>query len=215
MTEELNYIVQHLLSEGYVIRTPHDHFVFTNKFYSEYTQQDIGAVPVADVAMVKSQTAVIAMPTKAEDVREAYIAFIQACKIPKRAETSTGDVYNLNQYSESGAKAFKKILARVTKGEIDLELLTKATQLYYRSPGYKLKIGNFIGEGAWETHYQEMLESIEKDSLTDHISHTLKHDTTGTSRYRLSKSGGSGKTPDPTRTLGEKPRNIHLPLPNK
>lgn len=193
MTEELSYIMQFLTADGYVIRSSQDLFVFTNKFYKEFTNQDIGVIPISEVGIVKTATTVIAVPTKAEDVKEAYLKFIGACNIPKRMQTSTGEVYNLNQYSEKGAKAFKKILFRTKGLEINMDIVIKATQLYYKSPGYKLKVGNFIGDGTWETHYQEMLDSIESQTLTKHISNALDNDTTGTSRYRLPATRGIDK----------------------
>lgn len=216
MTEELIYAMQFLTAEGYVIRSPQDFFVFTNKFYKEFTGQDIGAIPTAEISQVKSHTTTISIPSKPEELKRAYLSFISECKVPARAETTTGDVYNLNQYSEKGAKAFKKILTRTKSGEIDMELLIKVTQLYYHSPGMKLKIGNFIGDGTWETHYLEMLESIEKKSLKDHITHTLEHDRTGTSRYRLGDDPDRPRQiPHSTGTPGKKSRNNLLTQANK
>jgi hypothetical protein len=210
MSEELVYIMQYLSSEGFVIKSPQNYFMFTSKFYNEYTGQDIGAIPVSEIQMVKTLGAVITMPTKASDVKQAYLEFIKSCNIPKRAETSSNEVYNLNQYSEKGAKAFKKILDRVSKGEIDLQILVKSTQLYYKSPSYKLKVGNYIGEGAWETHYQEMMDSIESNSLRTHIKDSIEHDNTGTSRYSSGELGGQSPSEDPRRTLRQKP-GLSLP----
>ncbi len=211
MVEELVHIIQHLSSEGYIIKSPQNYFMFTNKFYNEYTGQDIGAIPVSEIQMVKTSGAVITMPVKTGDAKDAYLEFIKECNIPKRAETSQNEIYNLNQYSEKGMKVFKKILERARKGEIDLQLLIKCTQLYYKSPGYKLKVGNFIGDGAWETHYQEMIDSIQTNSLRTHIKESIEHDNTGTTRYSAGDIHRPTSREDIRRKVGEKPGHRLLP----
>lgn len=211
MSEELVYIMQYLSTEGFIIKSPQNYFMFTNKFYNEYTGQDIGAIPVSDIQMVKTLGAVITMPNKPSDVKQSYLEFIKSCNIPKRAETSSNEVYNLNQYSEKGMKAFKEILKRVSKGEIDLQILVRSTQLYYKSPSYKLKVGNYIGDGAWETHYQEMMESIESNSLRTHIKDSIEHDNTGTSRYDTRELSRPGSSEDPRRALRQESGTRLLP----
>jgi len=215
--EEIVYMLHHLVAHGYVLRTQQDHFVFTNKFYKEITGNDIGAIPAREIIMVKTADAVITVPSaqtaaitlkttmKTEDVKRAYLEFIKTCNIQRKGETSTHEAYSLNQYSDKGAKSFAKILKRVSTGELDLNLVIKSTELYYKSPGMKLKVGNYIGEGTWETHYNELLESIKNKSLVHHIKDSLTHDTKGTSRYHVGESNRESSSEDPRRQIGKQP----------
>lgn len=205
MSESLQKTMQFLLTEGYVIHSPQQHYMFTNKFYLEHTQQDIGVV--VELTEVKSKTTVVQLVTVAQS-KDAYMQFILDANVPKRCEGSNNEVYATNQYSDKGAKAFREIL----KSGVDLDLLIKATQLYYKSPGYKLKVGNYIGEGTWRTHYQEMVDSIDKKQLKEHIKGELTHDTTGTSKYNFrTVSGGQGQEPRIEGSSREKPWNTNHP----
>lgn len=190
----LQDIVSDLLKAEYIIKSPQGFFAFTNKFYMDFNGDDVG---VSKVEAVKSRTAKIAIQQQTDDLKQSYMDFIMSCNIPRRGKTSQNEIYDLNQYSETGKKAFGKILARVAKGEIDYDLLVKVTQLYYKSPGAKQKIGNFIGEGTWETPYLTMVASIEKNTLKTHIQSTLEHDKTGTSRFRIASGTFNRPSPRP------------------
>jgi hypothetical protein len=206
MSESLQAAMQFLLAEGYALRSPQDHYMFTNKFYKEFTDKDIGVVAI--VTEIKSEKTVIPMIT-AEGAKNAYMQFIIDAKVPKRCEGSNNEVYDTNQYSDKGAKAFRNILK---SGEVNLELLTKSTMLYYKAPGFKLKIGNYIGDGAWKTGYQAMVDSIENKSLKQHITEELQHDTTGTSKYQFREQPNlPGQTASIGRPQGKKPWDTHHP----
>lgn len=189
MLEELSEVMHYLSAEGYVVRTKQDYFVFTNKFYSDFVGADVGLVPsVRPIVMKSHTTSVLVLPKKLDKatVSGAYLSFIEQCNVPRRIISPKGDSYSANQFSEKGAKAFGKILQRSQTGEIDVELLTRTVQLYYKSSqAYKLKIGNYIGDGAWETDYNELVERLGKGTITEHITKEVADDNTGSSRYRL------------------------------
>lgn len=183
MTEELSEIVHFLSANGYLIRTKQEYFIFTNKFYKEFTQHDIGIIPLPGIAITKSEmTRVVAVGKPTYDsIREVYMAFIAECNIPRKAISPAGYNYSLNQYSEKGLRAFGKIVMR---SDIDMALLVHSTQLYYKSANaYKLKIGNYIGDGAWETDYRELVERLGNGTVAEHIKEELKEGYDGHSRY--------------------------------
>lgn len=188
MTEELAEIVHFLSANGYLIRTKQEYFIFTNKFYKEFTQHDIGVIPLPGIAISKSETTIVVVPGQsmgANGIANGYMAFIRDCNVPRKITTPDGRSYAANQYSEKGVKAFAKILRRIQSGGIDGALLKHTVQLYYKSgTGYKLKIGNYIGDGAWETDYQELVERLGNGTVADHIKEELKEGYEGNSRYR-------------------------------
>lgn len=182
MNEELECAIAYLLAGGYICRVRKT-FVFSNKFYEEFTQQQIGLVPEVIVSEVQSKTLTVRNPKKnVSDLRPEYLRFIAACKVPRRAQSSDGAVYDLNKYSEDGLKAYSKIVEQVVSGEIDMELLIRTVQLYYASPGMKQKIGNYISQGSWVSDYQALKESLDTGTLKQHIKQETKNERT--SRYR-------------------------------
>lgn len=188
MTEELSEIVHFLSANGYLIRTPQEYFIFTNKFYKEFTQHDIGVIPIPSIVIAKSEMTRVVVPymdiALADGIPNSYMKFIIECKVPRKIVTSNGTAYSANQYSEKGVKAFGKVLRRVASGEIDMALLVHSTTLYYKSStGYKLKIGNYIGDGAWETDYRELVERLGNGTVVEHIKEELKEGYDGHSRY--------------------------------
>ena len=198
--------MQFLQAEGYVIRSPQQHYMFTNKFYKEFTDKDIGAIVA--IAQVRTETTIVTFPS-AELTKTAYMQFILDAKVPKRCEGSNNEVYETNQYSDKGARAFRALLKT---GEVNLDLLVKSTILYYKSPGYKLKIGNYIGDGVWKTHYHQMVDNIGKNTLKEHIKEELHHDTVGTSKYQFREQHNSqGQTPGIGGAQGKKPWDSNVP----
>lgn len=197
MSEELAEVMRFLGDSGYVVRTRQDYFVFTNKFYTEFVGKDVGLVPSVRPIIMKSETTSILIPPAKltiATVNEAYLSFIVACNIPRRIVNPKGESYAANQFSKDGAKAFGKLLLRVNSGEIDMELLVHTVQLYYKSSvGYKLKIGNYIGDGAWEMDYQELVARLGKGTINEHIKQEVADDNTGSSRYRFDSRSGAGK----------------------
>jgi ribosomal protein S15P/S13E len=203
MSEELAEAMHFLSADGYVVRTPQAYFVFTNKFYNEFTGHDIGLVPDSRPIIMKSETTSVLVPPKQltkTTISEAYLAFILRCNVPRRIVNPKGDSYAANQFSEKGAKAFGKILVRVHSGEIDIDLLIHTVQLYYKSSqAYKLKIGNYIGDGAWETDYQELVNRLSKGTINEHIKQETKDDNTGRSRYQLEGKRDGSKLLSPSK----------------
>lgn len=91
---------------------------------------------------------------------EIYTRFIMECKIPKKAESGTGDEYDLNKYSEDGMKAFRDLI----KLGFQYDLLVKVTTAYYHNgTRYKKKIGNFITQGLWRMEYQVLKEQTTEE----------------------------------------------------
>lgn len=182
MNEELECAVAYLLADGYICRVGKT-FVFSNKFYEEFTHQQIGLVPEVVISEVKTKALTIRNPKpKPADYKQDYLSFIAAANIPRRAQSSDGLVYDINKFSEDGLKAYAKIMEQVVRGEIDKELLLRTVQLYYKSPGMKQKIGNYISQGSWVSDYQALKESLETGTLTQHIKQETK--SNGYSRYR-------------------------------
>lgn len=199
MSEELIEVMHYLSAGGYVVRTQQGYFVFTNKFYNEFTGQDVGLIPEARPVIMRSNTTQVLVPPRKLDkatVHAAYLQFIGKCNVPRRIISAKGESYAANQFSERGAKAYGAILKRVDSGEIDLDLLVHTVQLYYKSSqGFKLKIGNYIGDGAWETDYKELVERLSKGTINEHIKKETADDNTGRSRYRIETRRDGGQLP--------------------
>lgn len=203
MNEKLEETMAFLLEKGYVIRVD-PHFYFTSQFYQDFTNTPIVvdqekkflltfAEKVKERVLEKefgkaldeieivstSSGEVTKLPLRVKNMKELYMQFILDAKVPARVSASNGFSYDCNVYSKDGEKAFEKIMQRA---DINYDLLVKATTLYYKSPATKLKIGNFITQGVWETYYQSLSRSLENGTAVEHITESLKD---GRSKYEL------------------------------
>ena len=168
---ELNEIITELIRKGYILPAG-DRYIFTTQFYKDLKKEDYPDVRKAQydayrLMARKVKQEMIKQGWKAPDEnlqaktgmlenvdgKTAYIQFIKDCKIPNRAQSGTGFVYELNQYSEDGCKAFEKLM----KEDIDYNILVQATSIYYSSPIYKQKVGNYITQGTWRTYYDRLV----------------------------------------------------------
>lgn len=198
MHEELTEVIRFLSESGYIIRTPQSYYVFTNKFYQDFTRTNIGIVPDSTAVIAKSSQVHVVVPLPSYTT-ESYKQFIIDARVPRHVVNPRGERYDTNQYSQKAAKAFVKMMA---SGNIDYELLVRSTELYYKSSGgYKLKIGNYIADGAWQTHYETLKEALARASdqpVTDYIKQELSDDNR--SRYQLEQRTGE----EVSRGLSEK-----------
>lgn len=95
-----------------------------------------------------------------------YVKFIQDASIPRKGESGSGDLYDLNKYSADAMKVFRKMLER---DGIKYDLLVKVTSTYYKSGSrYKKTISNYITEGLWRMDYMTL-----KDQSTEQQQQTL------------------------------------------
>lgn len=97
----------------------------------------------------------------------AYIKYIADAQVPRRSQTTDGNVYDLNKYSVDGMKRFRQM---IEKERIDYDLLVKVTKAYYKSPGtYKKKIGNYITEDLWRTDYMVLKQCTTSSEQSEHL----------------------------------------------
>jgi|ERR1044072_1584681 hypothetical protein len=91
--------------------------------------------------------------------QDVYTKFITACNIPKKGESGSGDLYDLNKYTDDAMKHFRDLM----KAGINYDLMVKVTTAYYKgSTRYKKKIGNYITEGLWRMDYELMKNQTEQ-----------------------------------------------------
>lgn len=164
-----------LLQGGYLAPSPSGTgFIATDKFYKAY----VGSASVARIAN-KSSVPVVARPV-VTNWEEKYTQFIRDAHIPKQAVSASGQRYDINKFSTSGMKAFKKAL----EGGVDEKVLIASTRLYYKTNSMPLKVGNYIGDGAWRSDYLNLKGSIESGTTLDYINTELNADQSS-SRYEL------------------------------
>lgn len=108
-------------------------------------------------------------PVKFNKWEDAYVWFIGECKIPKKGESGTGDLYDLNKYTEDAMQHFRDLI----KSGIKCDVLIKVTKGYYTgSTRFKKKIGNYITEGHWRMDYETMKNQTEQQQQ-QHINEQL------------------------------------------
>jgi DNA-binding LacI/PurR family transcriptional regulator len=188
--------ITELIQGGYVLPAG-DRYIFTTKFYSELKKQVDPDVKKAEYDVIVK----IAKELKQQmikkgwkepdtniqektgqvtnvDSKTAYIQFIKDAGIPPRAQSGVGTTYEINQYSEEGKKAFEKLM----KENIDYQILVQSTNLYYKSPVYKQKIGNYIAQGTWRTHYDRYVLAKSKGMEAQMIKEQTQN---GRSKYEF------------------------------
>lgn len=181
---DLKLAIEYLIGEGFVVEHK-GKLKFTANFYTAFKGIDGGIVLTPDrlLAVMQPTPATLAraaqntlpVPTKqlanTTNWIDRYMQFIKKCNVPATAKTATG-VYNVNQYSQDGMKAYRKAIEE----GVDEEILAKSVALYYNgdAAGYKLKIGNYMGDGTWRTGYMEMVQSLKDGTLKEHITSKIK-----------------------------------------
>lgn len=180
MSINLKEATEFMLEAGYIIPVGRGKYKLTTKFHTEYSKARQAAI-VKDITPLGPRAYLPELanyvPPSWEDM---YKQFIIDARVPKRLEARDGS-YQANAYSEEGMKAFRKAIESGT----DLQLLIRATQLYYGGTiRYKQAIGRFMSEGTWKTHYDELqaAASAGTEQLIAHIKTETKDEH---SSYRI------------------------------
>jgi len=179
MSISLKEATEFMLTEGYMVPVGRGKYKLTNKFHVEFKAENRRAIVMAiePVSPVIMRALANYIPLTWEN---RYKQFILDAKVPKRLEVR-GESYQANAYSEEGMKAFRKAIEAGT----DLQLLIRATQLYYGSSvRAKQAIGNYMTRGTWKTWYDDLAAAAGAgtDQLIEHIKTETKDEQTG---YRL------------------------------
>lgn len=182
---ELTNVMEWLLTKGFVV-IHKDKPKFTSLFYKEYTGIEkgltkLGTVIEPGLPVLVDKKLLPEIPSIIEvhmlmpsQWRELYLRFIEQAKVPRRAETARGDLYDLNKFSEDGLKAFQKAL----KEGYDYKVLLMGTTLYYNNTRnkYKKAIGNYMAEGHWVSDYETCKQMLTngKDAVMMHLKEETK-----------------------------------------
>lgn len=162
-------LVHWLVSNGYAVQADEDFFL-TTKAYNDLDRtllESLLGTPVKPLQQIMPKPFVKTDKKSIEaEWKSRYLQFIAECKIPRRMQSGSGELYDVNQYSEEGMKAFRKMLEDEL---VDYSLLVKTTNLYYHSPGYKQKVGNYISQGTWRTDYAALSHAVESEKADEYI----------------------------------------------
>ncbi|CAM6001129.1 unnamed protein product [Sphagnum balticum] len=107
------------------------------------------------------------------------IKFIIDCEVPQKIKTADGQTYWANKYSKEAEVELRKILL----DGYNLDILTTATKLYYKSGGFCEAITNYICRGTWLTHYNEMKKQLDAGTVQKHIQSNLNDQVSGGALY--------------------------------
>lgn len=166
----LNQVMQWLRENSYVDVVDNT-YQFTHLFFVDLVKinnEEQQVIPVANREIALSGN----WPM-------AFMEFIREAKVPAKVESTKGDTYYVNKYSEPAMKQFRKM---IEKEGIEYAILVRSTALYYASQNkFKKKIGNYILEGDWRTDYMLMKEMMseaiasgDSKQLSDHIKNELE-----------------------------------------
>jgi len=165
MSINLQEVAEFLLTNGYMSLEDKGKYKLTTKFHSDL--KEARRAPTGELT-VGDSTELIRSDKFYFSWENRYKQFILDAKVPKRLDARHGESYQANAYSEEGMKAFRKAIEAGT----DLQMLIRATQLYYASTiHYKQAITAFMAKGTWKTHYDELVSAagIGEQALVDHI----------------------------------------------
>jgi len=185
---QLKQVLEWLITNG-LVQNQQGKFKFTNKFYKQLTEEHH---PVSETGlMVVSTQQELAIPDvtnyhtyRYEDWVNLYQGFIMQCKIPAKMESSNGNVYSGNKYSEDGMKAFQKAI----RDGYRYDVLRVAISLYYASGiRWKKAIGSYMTSGEWRSDYASLLSEASKgeQSLNQHIKRSIDDRTGAGTHYEL------------------------------
>ena len=146
--------------------------------------QETGVVMLQNGPVVMeplSNLAINPVANQTIDWPKAYLQFIKEAEVPQRGSGATGG-YDLNKYSESAMKVFRRMLE---KEKVDYSVLVKSTLLYYKTrTQYQVTIGNYIENGFWRSDYESLLSSAADGSVHEHIQNKID-ETQETSRFKM------------------------------
>lgn len=174
-TEQLKELYLQLLKDEYV-EAMDGKMVFTLKFMQLMT----GVQPVTALTTLPPNSVELLNKLQ-RDWTMGFMNFIVEAKVPRQQQTSKGDVYIVNNYSEPAKKVFQKA---IEKEGVVYEVLVKSTMLYYKSNNqYKKTIGNYFTQGDWRSDYMALVESLKDGTLEQHIKTEINE--SGKSQYQL------------------------------
>ena len=146
-------VLQYLKDEFYLVQQG-DSWVISNKFTRELgisSNHTVAFTPVNPVEKIPLKPAVA--------TKEVYKQFIQEAKVPSKIETGSGAFW-ANRYSDKGFKAFKKVMENP---DINRAILLASTKWYYAQVRTaRVMIGNYFGEGIWESCYDDFVAARAK-----------------------------------------------------
>ena len=173
MEKPLKEAIELLIASGYLV-IDGERLTFTDKIL----ELDTGVLENKAPAYTKQ---LIKLHPKTKSVipaagqQSALIKFIIDCQVPQKIKTSNGSSYWANKYSKEAEVELQKILGQ----GYQLDILTAATKLYYKSSDYCENITNYIRNGTWLTHYQEMEKHLNAGTTEKHIKSTIVEQSSG------------------------------------
>jgi tetratricopeptide (TPR) repeat protein len=183
---DIQQVVEWLLIKGYIYKTTKGGFLLTKSFHDDLKSSLKSPTLVAPEKESASKEVTVIKPTfpipeqygkyTYKDWVDFYQNFIIGCQVPSKMESSNGNVYSGNKYSEDGMKAFQKAL----KEGYRYDVLAMAIALYYKSSiRWKKAIGTYMSSGEWRSDYAQLLSKADEGSeqLTKHIKQTIDNGT--------------------------------------
>lgn len=177
----LKEIVDWMQEKKYIYKTAKGGFLLTTLFHEDLEKSpDIRILdvpkdvekPIVNQSLIIAQT-IVPTPEKYQDYKQPdwtrfYQDFIITCQVPAKLESTSGNLYSGNKYSEEGMKAFQKAL----KDGHEYEILVGAVALYYKSRvRWKKAIGTYMTSGEWRSDYAELISQAQAggDALNKYI----------------------------------------------
>jgi hypothetical protein len=163
----LKQINDYLIKEGYLISI-RGKPILTNKYFRDILKDGKVSVtlPVLkDMQVVKQEQKKVLLSSG----KELFKKFAEDAHVPFRVSNGMGGEYTVKSYSADATKIFIQIMNRVSKGELDYNILTASTRLYYAKGSHKKTLSNYFIEDVWEGEYMEFKKKVESGKVEQHI----------------------------------------------
>jgi hypothetical protein len=148
---ELLEVVKYLRDNGYLLVTK-GRYSLSSKF-------------ARDKEVAEGHTSKKLDVSNAWDSR--YLQFIKDAEVPAKIETSRGEYFVGNGYTEPAMEVFKQA---ITSGRVEYDILVKSTKLYYRSGAkWKKKVSNYLVDGDWYSDYINLVSAMKHQTEDSYI----------------------------------------------
>lgn len=165
-----------LIAEGFVI-IHKEVLTLTDKVLELDCTALINAPPAytKSLTLLDNHKSVIPAPGE----QSLLIKFIIDCEVPQKIKNGNGGYYWASKYHKEAEKELVKII----KQGYELSVLVAATKLYYKSAEFCETISNYIRNGTWLTHYNEMAKQLQAGTVQQHIQSNLNDQVAGGPMY--------------------------------